>query len=192
MYRDPNASKIRCFGYLLMSLSFLYYFLEPMIRRIEYHFLGITTVQNSTFMFASTLVYLALLIGATLMNYHSKNKASFVAMAITFFMGISYPIHGFYSITHTNIIFSSALYNTYAVAVLFAIAFSMFHEKKPYRILPLLLFVIWFFFTNYIAMSRLYFFIGIATLLTDMVALLMTFYYALEFILEKSTQKSLS
>ncbi len=192
MYRDPNASRIRSLGYLLMCLSFLYYFLEPTIRRIEYEVLGIADVQNSTFLYASILVYLALLTGATMMNYHSKNKASFVAMGITFVLGISYPIHGLYSITHPNIIFNATLYNTYAVAVLFAIAFSMFHEKKAYRILPLLMFVVWFFFMNYIVMSRLYFFISVATLLTYMVSLLMTFYYALEFILERSSQKILS
>ncbi len=186
MYTESNKTKLRSIGYGIISICFIYFSLEPLFENLQSGLLYNSSGPNKIIPYFLMFLYIFILIGATLINYHKNRKLPLTVMAFTLLLGLPFPIHGLYSLSHPRAEYMPVLYELFATAILLAITFSLIYEKKVYKIIALLMFFEWLFLDYWIAMSGQYIFLGLSSVLTDMVSILIVIYCVLEIILEKT------
>lgn len=186
MYIESTKTKLRSFGY---GISFVYFSLEPLFAHLQPTLLYGINGNSQILPYFSMFLYLMILIGAALINYHENSRLSLGIMVITLLLGLPFPLHGLYSLSHPWIAYPFILHDLFAIAILLSLAFSLIYEKKIYKLIALMMFVEWFFLDYLVAMSGQYIFLGLSSLLTHMVSFLIVIYCVLEIILEKAFKR---
>lgn len=186
MYIESTKTKLRSFGYGIIGICFIYFSLEPLFAHLQPALVYGSNGTNKILPYFSMFLYLMILTGAALINYHENSRLSHGVMLFTLLLGLPFPIHGLYSLTHPWVEYKFILHDMFAIAILFSLTFSLIYEKKIYKLIALIMFVEWFFLDYLVAMSGQYVFLGLSGLLTHMVSFLIVIYCVLEIILEKA------